>query len=282
MFMVSLDNGCKASITKDLSVGVQPKANFEAQNVCAGDPVIFENNTTWAQGDISYEWNFGDSTTSTNSDPQKAYNVSATTTYNVSLKASIAGGCSALITKAVTINEGPTTCDFVANPDYGYGFYGVMLEPVNGSGTVGAQSGVEYTWVFAGGGTQKGPTTQFNFQKDGEYNVTMRAKINATGCLCTQSKTIVMNRANAENLETTGITVYPNPSNGQFQIALTETFGENLSIELTDMSGAIIRSFTARNSGLISVNAGNISDGMYIVRVRSGKRIATRRIAFRR
>ncbi|MFN4785347.1 MAG: PKD domain-containing protein, partial [Bacteroidota bacterium] len=90
---INLDNGCSASTTKTLDVLIQPKATFTAQDVCAGQPVVFNNGTTWAQGDISYEWDFSDNTGSTESDPTHAYNVNITTTYNVTLKARIAGGC---------------------------------------------------------------------------------------------------------------------------------------------------------------------------------------------
>ena len=90
---VTLDNGCSDVVTKELSVLTQPKANFSASDVCAGDQVVFVNNTTWPQGDISYNWDFGDNTYSTNSDPSKLYNIVQTTSYNVTLYAYIAGGC---------------------------------------------------------------------------------------------------------------------------------------------------------------------------------------------
>ncbi|MFN6347166.1 MAG: PKD domain-containing protein, partial [Bacteroidota bacterium] len=90
---VTLDNGCSDVTTKDLSVLTQPKANFSATDVCAGDAVVFVNNTTWPQGDISYNWDFGDNTYSVNSDPSKLYNIVQTTSYNVTLYAYIAGGC---------------------------------------------------------------------------------------------------------------------------------------------------------------------------------------------
>jgi PKD repeat protein len=100
---VTLDNGCTESVSKDLVVLTQPKPNFTAEDVCAGDDVIFVNNTTWAQGDITYRWNFGDGTESTNSDPTKKYNTSVTLTPFVTLYAYIQGGCGDSITKNITI-----------------------------------------------------------------------------------------------------------------------------------------------------------------------------------
>lgn len=85
--------------------------------------------------------------------------------------------------KKITINEAPRTCDFIATPDYASGFYGMKVEPMNGSGIVGGQQSVNYVWVFEGGGTKKtsdkNAATSYDFPTDGTYKVTMRAK-NAT------------------------------------------------------------------------------------------------------
>ncbi|MFN9115675.1 MAG: PKD domain-containing protein, partial [Bacteroidota bacterium] len=91
---VELDNGCSDMITKTLSVGIQPSANFATSNVCAGEQMVFVNNTTWPQGDISYLWNFADGNTSTETAPRYTYNgVTSTRVFNVTLYAFIAGGC---------------------------------------------------------------------------------------------------------------------------------------------------------------------------------------------
>lgn len=275
---INLDNGCSASTTKTLDVLIQPKATFTAQDVCAGQPVVFNNGTTWSQGDISYEWDFSDNTGSTESDPTHAYNVGITTTYNVTLKARIAGGCMDSFTKQITINEGPKTCDFAATPDYAFGYYGMKFEPVNASGVAGAQGNVNYTWVIQNGGKMTTPTVQHNFAKDGSYTVTMYAVTKSTGCECSITKQVLMNRAAAKNLETVGVAVYPNPAVGQFNVALTETFGTDVNIVLTSMTGAVVKTMKSANNGLIQVDASDLSEGVYVVRVMAGDRVAIQKI----
>jgi PKD repeat protein len=275
---VVLANGCKSSFSKKLNVGVEPVVLFNAQNVCAGEAVTFENNSRWPQGDISFSWNFGDNTSSTNSDPRHIYNTSVTKTYNVTLKASIAGGCEASLTKPVTVNQGPTTCDFIANPDYAFGFHGMRFDPINGAGNQVVENGVTYTWVFDGGGTQKGGTTNYNFQVDGVYNVTMRARVDATGCECSKSRTVVMNRTQVTAPEDMGMAVYPNPSNGQFTVALAENFGSKVTVEVHSLSGALINTFVAENTGAINVDAGDVAEGIYLLRVSSDSRVLTQKI----
>ena len=275
---ISLDNGCTSSTTKSLEVLIQPKAYFSAADVCAGQPIVFNNSTSWAQGDISYEWDFSDNTMSTDSDPLHTYNVNATTTYNVTLKAKIAGGCLDSFTRQITINEGPKTCDFQATPDYAFGYYGMKFEPVNASGVAGSQATVTYTWVIENGGKQNGPNAQFNFLKDGSFQVTMYAVTKATGCECSATKSVVMNRASAKSLSTSGVAVYPNPAIGSFNVAMTETFGTDVSIVMTSMTGAVVKVVKSTNNGLIQVDASDLSEGVYVVKVLSGNKVATHKI----
>ena len=281
-FTIVLDNGCSQSVSKDLVVLTQPKPNFSANDVCAGDDVVFVNNTTWPQGDISYKWDFGDGTTSTNSDPSKKYITSVTLTPNVTLYAYIAGGCADSITQKITINEAPRTCDFTAAPDYSSGFYGIKVEPMNGSGVVGGQALVNYIWVFEGGGTQKtsgtSASTTYDFPADGTYKVTMRAKMQQTACECSVTKNVVMNRAAAKDLQTSGVAVYPNPAVSNFNVALTETFGQNINIQVLSMSGQLIKTVSTTNTGLINVDASSLSSGVYMVQISNGNQVVTRKI----
>ena len=279
---VTLDNGCSDVTTKDLSVLTQPKANFSATDVCAGDAVVFVNNTTWPQGDISYNWDFGDNTYSVNSDPSKLYNIVQTTSYNVTLYAYIAGGCADSITQRVTVNEAPRTCDFQATPDYGFAFYGVKVDPVNASGAAGGQNNVDYTWVFAGGGTMKSKdvnaAVNYDLQSDGEYTVTMKAVVRQTGCECSKTKKIVMNRAAVRDLQSVGVAVYPNPTAGDIKVATTETFGANITVNVMSIEGKMVSTRTVANEGVMVLNTDGLSNGVYLVQVMSGDKQVTKKI----
>jgi PKD repeat protein len=279
---VTLDNGCSDVTTKDLSVLTQPKANFSATDVCAGDAVVFVNNTTWPQGDISYNWDFGDNTYSVNSDPSKLYNIVQTTSYNVTLYSYIAGGCADSITQRVTVNEAPRTCDFQATPDYGFSYYGVKVEPVNASGAAGGQNNVDYTWVFAGGGTMKSKdvnaAVNYDLQSDGEYTVTMKAVVRQTGCECSKTKKIVMNRAAVKDLQSVGVAVYPNPTAGDIKVATTETFGANITVNVMSIEGKMVSTRTVANEGVMVLNTDGLSNGVYLVQVMSGDKQVTKKI----
>jgi hypothetical protein len=283
-YNIELMNGCKGTFTKALSVGIQPKASFTAnEKVCLGQPMVFDNTSTWPQGEISWLWNFGDGTTSTSSKPVHTFNKSFGP--NITLYATIAGGCTdSFVLQTAYIFEGPRTCDFTINTDYAYGFRGVKLNPLNAStGVAGGQDKVQYNWVFQGGGTNTtsgvNAETQYDFQADGAYDVTMRARsTTAPFCECSVTKKVVMNRAAVKDLETSGVALFPNPNNGQFNLSVKSSFGKNLNIVITNMSGAVVKQITAENNGLLNINSGNLSDGVYMVRVSSGENTAVRRI----
>jgi hypothetical protein len=61
-------------------------------------------------------------------------------------------------------------------------------------------------------------------------------------------------------------------------VALTETFGTDVSIVMTSMTGAIVKVVKTSNNGLIQVDASDLSEGVYMVRVLSGNKVATQKI----
>ncbi|MFM7764385.1 MAG: PKD domain-containing protein, partial [Sphingomonadales bacterium] len=215
-FTVELMNGCKATTSKEVKVGVQAKAGFTVNDVCLGSPAKFVNTTTWPQGKISYLWNFGDGTTSTVTNPVHVFNKAFSP--NVTLYANIEGGCTdSLVLNTFDIFEGPRTCDFSVKTDYAFGFHGIAVNPLNANtGVEGGQDKVDYTWIFETGGTVKtsgvNAQTQHNFQKDGTFNVIMRARSqNAPNCECSVTKKVIMNRASVRGTDNITFNILPQP-----------------------------------------------------------------------
>lgn len=276
---MELMNGCKAAITKNIMVLVEPKASFTASNQCEGKPVVFQNRTEWAEGNISYLWNFGDGTTSTEPNPSHIYNSAFSP--NVTLYARVAGGCSDSVVLPVNVFKAPSTCDFAFSPDYAFSFHGVRLQAINANGQPITESGVTYTWVIKGQGNKSGGDVRHDLRKDGVYQVTFNAKIESTGCQCTKTKEVVMQRSNVVNTDQSGIVLFPNPNSGQFTIHIPETFGKEVNVEITTATGALVQTNANTGTGNININAGTLADGVYLVRIFSGDKVALRRITIR-
>lgn len=274
---VNLDNGCSTSEEREVSVGVKPKADFMASDVCVGNPVVFRNKTSWPQGRISYSWKFGDGAISTATNPSKAYSDNISTQYFVTLKASVENGCSDSVIKPINIFEGPKNCDFVSNIDYKMGFRGMKFLPVNNNGQIVKQPGIEYTWIIENNGSFFGDTAAIDFQLDGEYIVTMRAKSTATNCECSKTKTVVMNRSGLQGFAELGVKIHPNPSQGILNVNIPSTVKVTGKMELLTISGQAVLSWNV-NAGLNVLDLQQLSAGIYFLKMNVNGKIQSQKI----
>jgi gliding motility-associated-like protein len=92
--------------------GVIPDFDFTAPGTCRAPFGVNFTNLTSGPGELTYQWNFGNSTSSTQESPVTTY--AATGTYTVTLNAMSEFGCSGSIQKPVTITGTNTT---FTNPD---------------------------------------------------------------------------------------------------------------------------------------------------------------------
>lgn len=96
----------ESTITKTIFVKPKPVANFSAPAVCIGSATTFANNSIIPSGlSATWDWNFGDSQTSTDEEPEHGY--LNTGNYTVKLRAIASNQCSDSITKIVLIADKP-------------------------------------------------------------------------------------------------------------------------------------------------------------------------------
>lgn len=76
------------------------------------------------------------------------------------------------------------------------------------------------------------------------------------------------------------LSVYPNPNNGAFNVSFNPRSGENIVIEVFDISGRSILSNTYDNTGRFDENItlNNASAGIYLVRISEGQQKVTKKI----
>ncbi|MEY5132890.1 MAG: hypothetical protein RLZZ198_894 [Bacteroidota bacterium] len=101
--IVTTQAGCSDTISQTITVSPPPTINFNFNNSCANDTVSFTNLTQDPNlAQVTYTWLFGNgSPNSTQINPIQIYPNAGT--FNVSLIASNAGGCTDTLTQAVTV-----------------------------------------------------------------------------------------------------------------------------------------------------------------------------------
>jgi PKD repeat protein len=274
-------NGCFTQIDKDVEVLVQPVANFEVSNGCAGEQINFVNKSTVSKGDMLYNWTFGDGNSTNVASPKKKYNPTVSTTYVVVLETNVIGGCSDKITKSVDIKEQPT-CGFTAKVS-STDRRTWTFTPNNNSYGPNA-----YTWVFEGSGvsTDVSPTHTFDYY-DFQYRVIMRVKT-PDGCECLDSNytlTTAWGVGMKDQKLSDGMKLYPNPSTGVVTLELSDwTLTEQATVTVFDATGREVKIIDMAAAKQV-IDLDDMANGIYSLRVdrRNSKRPSrTTRIILRR
>ena len=98
---------------------------------------------------------------------------------------------------------------------------------------------------------------------------------NQSECIYVEVETSVL----AENANQFELKVFPNPSNGVFNIELSELTVSEVEIVLLDVSGKVfsIETFTTNSNKLtVPMNISDADAGIYFIRINAGKTITKR------
>ena len=121
--------------------GTNPKPNFVASVACKGDPVDFRDISTPANGISSWQWSFGDGSTSTAQSPTHTYNTTGTFPVKLTI---VAGPCIKDTTINITVVLPPTSTFTAVSPECEGSNSNIVY-------TGNAPSIYTYTWDFDGG-----------------------------------------------------------------------------------------------------------------------------------
>ncbi|MEZ4922088.1 MAG: PKD domain-containing protein [Crocinitomicaceae bacterium] len=191
------EHNCINSITHAVDIYPQPIPSFTNTTICVNTPPTdFVSNSTIPLGTIAtYNWDFGDGSTSTGAATNHTYGASGT--YNSQLLTTSDFGCVDSITNVVTVYEKPTA-DFVADPLEICSPDSIQFNDLSTSPTVGI---IDWQWDFNGGLGSNGPNPVVDYINSGStpdyYDVELIVT-NALGCKDTV-------------LYSNYITVYPTP-----------------------------------------------------------------------
>ncbi len=178
--------GCTNSLTLSNIVTVYPavEANFIADSTTLcniNDPIHFTNTST-GPGTLTYLWNFGDGTTSTQTSPSHTYATKGL--YTVTLTTTSDKGCTSTTVKTALIN----VADF--NPAFSLPLNTCSNTPALFTDeTTPAPTGVP-AWSFSDGGSDTGSPVTHDFTAPGTYQVTLTETFGACKSSLTQPVTV--------------------------------------------------------------------------------------------
>ena len=265
---IQSSNGCANKTTRSFLVKRQAKADFEAFDVCEGEPVQFTNRSNIDYGNIDFEWRFGDGNSSNLTSPKKTFSISGNSrTYLVTLVAKVNDGCSDSITKPITINA-------KSNAKFNYSVAGrfVSFEPTE------TNASFSYNWRF-GEGTRSNeitPTHEYKNIDKGSFEVCL-GLVNNASCLSEWCETIGINLVGINNLKNTAFEVYPNPAINYLIVNGSEA-SPITKIVLTDALGkVVILKIQKTEPHSYKLTWNDMAPGFYVLSIISDK-TTTRRI----
>ena len=143
--------------------------------------------------------------------------------------------------------------------------------------TVASGEGLVYDWVDCATGVALGQTDNvFSPAVGGSYLVMVLNTEN--GCMDT-SECETIEFAALEEVNSFGLNIYPNPSNGLFNVELNSLSVNKVEISVLDVSGKVISKNTYQTSSSnlnVPMNISNVEEGVYFVRIDVGRIITSR------
>jgi len=183
--VLTASNGCSdTTTTETITVLEQPLISFKADKTvgCPGLEVKFSNMTT---GGLSYLWDFGDGTTSTEFEPTHVYD-GALSSYAVTLTATNSLNCPNTLTQSDYIQiTAPPIAQFSVDPGIEISIPSYTFSFIDESTNNPAQ----WLWDFGDGITSTDKNPKHTYPDTGLYKVTLKV-INQSGCFTSSFKNV--------------------------------------------------------------------------------------------
>ena len=226
---------------------------------------ICENTTEFLDAQIqgSYDWSTGSTNQTILVDSSGSYSVVVTDQF----------GCVSTDTTVVTVIELPDTSYTTTTT-----FLTVEFFSTN-------QTGVTYVWDFGDGDSATGPNVYHIYDWKGDYTATLTA-YNGCDTVITEFPVFPSDTTSVEGIEVyaSSLSIYPNPNNGQFNLAFELNGSHEVSYEIFDIQGRLVDN---KNLGIVSgtvheaINIDEAAQGLYLLKVKTGDDVQTFRISKR-
>jgi PKD repeat protein len=139
--------------------------------------------------------------------------------------------------------------------------------------------GVKYEWNFGNGISKTGAAVTYNFQKDGIYDVQLKAvSLNGTSEY-TQKVLVLKSIATTDIISKPELEIYPNPVKEVLKIDLKNLPEGDLTAEIRNIAGhsLFIQQINNDGSSYAEINVQSIKAGLYVLRVSNGQHLVSER-----
>jgi len=179
------DMGCKDSVTKPVTVYLNPTANFTSPAVCSGAATQFTDASTSQNGTVTgWDWDYTSNGTFDNN-TQNANTIYPTYgTYSVTLQVISSLGCLSSTTHTVVVNPNPTVVFLVNNACAGSNFTFANNSTIAANGNL-----VQNLWSFGDGTTSTQVAPLHSYVAANTYNITLTETSNF-GCVASVSEPV--------------------------------------------------------------------------------------------
>ena len=256
--------GCSRTGTTVVTVNTQPTVSVSPSNptICNGDSV-----TLLASGAQSYVWNNGTSLNSITVAPssQSQYVVIGQN-----------GNCNGTpVNIMVNVDPSPT---IIANGS-------PLTVPTGGTVNFNNNGSVatNYNWIFGDGTNSTLSSPSHTYNSDGTYNVILSG--NLGNCSANDTIVVIVGNGGPTTIENfninEAITIYPNPNNGTFNLAIELPYYQNIEYTIFDAVGKQISNNKVEHilQQNFSVNLNNQAKGVYYLRINTDLGQVTKQIS---
>ena len=266
-YTCTLNDGlCSNDVSTTVTVNQTPTTTVSGDmDICDG-----ESATLTGAGGTTYFWaHDGSSNASVTVSPTLA---NSPATYTVVAYNGTCQGNAAQI--VVTVNQ-PAVA--VAGSD-------VTTTYLNQGGEVNfnntGSTGTSYDWDFGDGNSSSVASPTHNYTTAGTYTVTLTATLG--NCTATSTLTIVVDPVGINDIALeNGVDIFPNPSNGMFNVNFDLTEAADIKMTVVNAIGEVVRDYnlTNINSHKMQIDLSSEADGFYFVNFLSNDTVVTKRIS---
>jgi hypothetical protein len=245
-YTVMVANAC-ATLTKTLSLTQAPaivlNATAGSTAICVGSSSTLTANASGGTGTMTYTWSGGASSGTTVVTP------TSNTVYTVHV--TDANNCAKSATVGITVNALPSVSLTAASSSVCVNSGSIAL--------TGTPSGGTYSGTNVSG-------TAFTPVSSGTFTPAYSFTNTTTGCSATATTTIVVSLCTgieAVDVKETLISIYPNPNNGAFTIALFS----RAEVSIANAIGSQVLASQTMEAGIHSLDLSKEAGGIYFVKV---------------